>query len=61
MTKKVRFEKCPICDSGDIVKLPNGWAGDGAIPIVACGNPWHYTEATMSDYNAGRLAEEVTA
>jgi hypothetical protein len=41
-------EICPIgCDSGERLELGTDWqaevASGTAIPIVGCGNPWHYT------------------
>ena len=46
----VTLEPCPGC--GDLIRatLPDGWeqSVNGtpgyAIPIVGCGNPWHYVE-----------------
>ena len=40
------FEVCPNCDRPEQVTMRNDWqhaVEDGAvIPIVGCGNPWHY-------------------
>ena len=42
----VLFRGCALCGSPSIVELPTKWqidvAGGYIIPIVGCGNPWHY-------------------
>ena len=48
---------CPVCGSPDVIRLPDDWqeqvnAGK-AIPIIACGNPWHY--AKLDDANPAPL------
>jgi len=57
----VQFTQCPVCGNQDIRKLPEGWEGNGTIAIVGCGNPFHYTEVSMSDGNAAPLLEGVPA
>jgi hypothetical protein len=38
------FEHCPVCGSALRMTLLPDWQESGAaIPIVGCGNPWHYT------------------
>lgn len=41
---KAAFVPCPVCDGRMRVTLVDDWQETGiAIPIVDCGNPWHYT------------------
>ena len=46
-------EACPVCGEDVVVKLSADWqalVGEGAaIPIVGCGNPWHYATSTLAD------------
>lgn len=49
VAEKMEFVQCPVCSRTDVVRLPDGWQGDRAIPIVACGNPFHYAERTLGD------------
>lgn len=43
------LDTCPVCGEGEMVRLVPGWAyqvnhlGE-SIPIIGCGNPWHYAE-----------------
>jgi len=55
---------CRLCGSGETLTLRPGWdagveAGEG-IPIVGCGNPWHYAFPTVSlgPYSLADLAEQ---
>jgi hypothetical protein len=47
----VAFDRCPACDRTVIARLPAGWQDETAlaIPIVGCGNPWHYATRSMGD------------
>lgn len=56
----VQFEKCGNCGSQQVVKLPADWQGDKTIPIVACGNPFHYTERSINDSEHPHLAEQAS-
>jgi hypothetical protein len=42
----IRFQRCEICDSQSIVRLPDDWQdrvdAGASLPIIGCGNPWHY-------------------
>ena len=44
--KQIRFLNCPNCRKRQIVQMPDDWQAQveagAAIPIVGCGNPWHY-------------------
>jgi transcription elongation factor Elf1 len=60
-TEYVKFENCPLCGSQSIVKLPIDWQGNGIIPIVACGNPFHYTEASLNDRPSPMSGDEEAA
>lgn len=37
---------CPICGEDTVIRLPDDWQAQveagAAIPIIGCGNPWHY-------------------
>jgi hypothetical protein len=39
-------EACPVCLSRATFRLPDDWRerveAGGEVPIVECGNPWHY-------------------
>ncbi len=51
------FAKCPFCGSGAVARMKDDWqdvvdvredpsgvlTANVAVPIVGCGNPWHYT------------------
>ena len=41
------FEECFLCGSATRMTLASNWQsrvyGGERIPIVGCGNPWHYT------------------
>lgn len=44
----IMFEKCLVCGGDEIRRLPEDWVYQvinmrKAIPIVGCGNPWHYS------------------
>ena len=49
--------RCPICNDGVVIRLPDDWRAQvdagSAIPIIGCGNPWHYADHTLGD--ASRL------
>ena len=47
--QRVVFESCDICGSDELKRLPADWANGDAIPIVGCGNPWHYAVASLGD------------
>lgn len=40
------LQVCPVCTGTEVARLAMDWeqqvAAGGAIPIVGCGNPWHY-------------------
>lgn len=36
------FESCPECGSASVMRLVAEWDDGRPIPIVGCGNPWHY-------------------
>lgn len=44
----IPFIPCPECGRTARASLPPDWSslvdGGAAIPIVGCGNPWHYVE-----------------
>ena len=47
---EIEFDKCDVCGSQQVVRLPDSWQdGDSAIPIVGCGNPWHYAIRSLGD------------
>lgn len=47
----MEFASCPECDSQTMVRLPDDWqAQELMIPIVGCGNPWHYATKSLGDY-----------
>lgn len=61
----MEFAVCPVCGESVVMRLRDDWADgrDGpfgdfadppAIPIVGCGNPWHYATASLGD--APRIA-----
>jgi hypothetical protein len=39
-------EPCSICGEDTVIRLPDDWQeqveAGAAIPIIGCGNPWHY-------------------
>jgi hypothetical protein len=37
------FQDCPLCGSASVMRLVKDWADGRPIPIVGCGNPWHYS------------------
>lgn len=49
------LQRCPVCTETAVARLALDWqqqvAAGGAIPIVGCGNPWHYDG--MTDPSAG--------
>jgi len=58
LPKPMGGEKCPVCTSEALMRLPadwqdrahgDGWAVREYIPIVGCGNPWHYATASVGD------------
>jgi hypothetical protein len=65
---RLAFDDCPTCSDPSLVRLPADWqaqVGNSAlIPIVGCGNPWHYVgiEAQASPLGSSeRLAAAVHA
>lgn len=52
--RAIEFSNCPICDNGAVVRLPDDWQEqeDRKIPIIACGNPWHYATASLAEARA---------
>ena len=51
------------CGHGTVVRLPDDWqqrveSGWYAIPIVACGNPWHYANLDRPAIDAEAAAAE---
>lgn len=48
---------CPVCGSSEVVRLVDDWRQQDdlggtairALPIVGCGNPWHYATRTLGD------------
>lgn len=43
-------EKCRLCGSADVIRLVPAWAEtQGGIPIIGCGNPWHYVIPAAND------------
>ena len=57
---------CPACGGADLVRLPDDWAlrveVGGTLPLVGCGNPWHYATRTLADEpdRVGRPAPAAT-
>ena len=51
--KDVPYLLCPICHGGHIVRMPDDWHEQvergAAIPIIGCGNPWHYANMDYSN------------
>lgn len=48
--RAIDFERCPVCDNMAVVRLPDDWQEqDRSIPIIACGNPWHYATRSLGD------------
>lgn len=47
--RDVVFDLCPVCGSSELSRLPDDWQTGGAIPIVACGNPFHYAVRSLGD------------
>ena len=44
------FADCPVCGSAQVVRLAGDWQQqEVAIPIIGCGNPWHYATSSMGD------------
>lgn len=46
---------CPICERPDQVELADGWQDmvetqGEVIPIIGCGNPWHYQGLEVPTY-----------
>lgn len=41
-------DECPLCGDGEQLILAATWRDDvdagGSIPVVGCGNPWHYVD-----------------
>lgn len=53
------FAECPVCGSSRVSRLLDDWReSDRAIPIVGCGNPWHYATRSLGD---GLSAETIAA
>jgi hypothetical protein len=37
------FLSCPVCGSASVMRFKPEWREHSStIPIVGCGNPWHY-------------------
>lgn len=50
LSDQMEFDKCDLCGSQEVVRLPADWQdGKTAIPIVGCGNPWHYATQSLGD------------
>ncbi len=51
--KDVPFLLCPVCHGDRIVRMPDDWGKQveqgATIPIIGCGNPWHYANMAPSD------------
>lgn len=50
MLEDLAKRECPVCGSGAKITLDRDWqervgAGE-ALPVVGCGNPWHYLFTT---------------
>lgn len=49
----IGFAACPVCGSTTCVRLADGWQDEvdagASLPIVGCGNPWHYTTLSLGD------------
>ena len=48
--RAINFDRCQVCDSMAVVRLPDDWQEqERAIPVIACGNPWHYATRSLGD------------
>jgi hypothetical protein len=53
--KFATIEKCPVCSMETVVKLAVGWDDGRILPVIECGNPWHYImPATWDDIKADK-------
>lgn len=44
------FAACPECGSQLVARLVDDWQSRSApIPILGCGNPWHYAVKSLGD------------
>jgi hypothetical protein len=62
-TGRLAFDDCPTCSDPSLVRLPADWqaqvGASALIPIVGCGNPWHYVGIEASTLGSSeRLAAE---
>lgn len=49
MTIVDRIAACPVCGSEEVRRLHDDWQTlDVAIPIIGCGNPWHYATRSLA-------------
>lgn len=46
-------EVCPVCGDGIMARLADGWPvfwkDSKPIPVIGCGNPWHYATQSLGD------------
>lgn len=57
--RPIDFARCPICDNMAVVRIPNDWQEqERAIPIIACGSPWHYATRSLGDSPAESAAPQ---
>ena len=51
-TDRLAALPCPVCGDDTVIRLPDDWQAQvdagAAIPIVGCGNPWHYAGVTLA-------------
>jgi hypothetical protein len=48
--RAVQFARCPVCDNMAVVRLRDDWQKQNrSMPIIACGNPWHYATRSLGD------------
>lgn len=56
-------QACPLCGSTAVVRMAHDWQGavnqGEAIPIVGCGNPWHYVGLEAARVSDDRLREAI--
>jgi hypothetical protein len=56
---------CANCGEDTVLRLPDDWQtqvnAGAAIPIVGCGNPWHYADHSLGDAPAPLGVEEAIA
>lgn len=55
------FKGCPVCGSAEVAALNDDWNDGRLIPIVGCGNPWHYIVPTAKHLGEHEAARQSPA